>query len=325
MRACNETTLPLADAIFAWRLNGGGGIQPIDCDDQVKTPIWLHLDPRAPQSQQWLKSTPLLSDAAREVLIGESLRPRVSRLGEGVLLVLRSISMHHAGAPERLTAIRIFLHAQCIISTSHYPAQALKEVDGCLQRGEGPVSVTDWLVAICDRLTEHVSEVLEYFQDEVVSLEDALLELQRPSQGKLALLRKQLVIVRRYMVPQRDVFSRLASESICSMDAAGRRSMQEISDRLGRGLDDLNACLARTAIIADEITTLVAEAMNRRTYTMSLLAMIFLPATFLTGLFGVNLGGIPGGGWRYGFAFFCLLLLAIALLIIYWLKRRRWL
>ena len=54
----------------------------------------------------------------------------------------------------------------------------------------------------------------------------------------------------------------------------------------------------------------MADAMNRRTYTMSLLAMVFLPTTFLTGLFGVNLGGIPGNSAPFGFVTFCLMLLA---------------
>lgn len=67
--------------------------------------------------------------------------------------------------------------------------------------------------------------------------------------------------------------------------------MQEISDRLGRCIEDLDGFIARTAIMSDEITNMMTEMMNRRIYTMSLMAMIFLPTTFLTGLFGVNLGG----------------------------------
>lgn len=79
-----------------------------------------------------------------------------------------------------------------------------------------------------------------------------------------------------------------------------RRRMQEIAERLGRGLDDLDASVARTTVLADEITSQMTETLNRRTYSMYLLAMIFLPTTFLTGLFGVNLGGIPGGWFIHG-------------------------
>jgi zinc transporter len=87
--------------------------------------------------------------------------------------------------------------------------------------------------------------------------------------------------------------------------------MQDIADRLGRGLDEIDSCIARTAVMADEIAQVMQESLARRTYTMSLMAMVFLPSTFLTGLFGVNLGGIPGGAYRYGFTAFCVMLVVL--------------
>lgn len=101
--------------------------------------------------------------------------------------------------------------------------------------------------------------------------------------------------MRRYMAPQRDVYARLASERLPWMSDDQRRRMQDIADRLGRGLDEIDACIARTGVMADEIAQVMQENLARRTYTMSLMAMVFLPSTFLTGLFGVNLGGIL---WR---------------------------
>ncbi|MCW0137554.1 hypothetical protein OIU92_28965 [Escherichia coli] len=76
-----------------------------------------------------------------------------------------------------------------------------------------------------------------------------------------------------------------------------------LPDRLGRGLDEIDACIARTGVMADEIAQVMQENLARRTYTMSLMAMVFLPSTFLTGLFGVNLGGIPAAGGNSDFQF----------------------
>ncbi len=82
------------------------------------------------------------------------------------------------------------------------------------------------------------------------------------------------------MAPQRDMFSRLTTEKLLWLDETNRRRIQEISDRLGRCIEDLDGFIARTAIISDEITNMMTEMMNRRIYTMSLMAMIFLPTTF---------------------------------------------
>ncbi|ENG4187569.1 zinc transporter ZntB, partial [Providencia rettgeri] len=62
-----------------------------------------------------------------------------------------------------------------------------------------------------------------------------------------------------------------------------------------------------------------------RIYTMSLMAMIFLPTTFLTGLFGVNLGGIPGNEFRFAFSAFCVLLAILIGTVLWWLRKSRWL
>lgn len=149
------------------------------------------------------------------------------------------------------------------------------------------------LVAIADALVDQVSDAIDARHDGIIEMEDRLLDQHFPPRGELAILRKQLIVMRRYLAPQRDVLARLACERLGWLGDDDRRRLQDIADRLGRGLEDLDSCIARTALLADEIASQVADALNRRTYTMSLLAMLFLPATFLTGLFGVSTGGDP--------------------------------
>jgi len=317
----------VSDAIIACQLDGKGGLIPID-DSEVLScdrPCWLHLNYTHRQSAEWLQSTPQIPDAVRDALAGDSMRPRVSRLGDGFMIVLRSVNHNSDARPDQLVAMRVFINDKLIVSTRRRKVFAVDEVLTDLQNGNGPIDCGSWLVDVCDALTDHTSEFIEELHDKIIEMEDALLDQRMPARGELGLLRKQLIVMRRYMAPQRDVYARLASEKLAWMDDSERRRMQEIADRLGRGLDDLDAGVARTAILADEVASQMAESMNRRTYTMSLMAMIFLPATFLTGLFGVNLGGIPGGEWRYGFSIFCLLLVVLALSVAGYLRKRRWL
>lgn len=319
--------LQVSDAVHALQLDGKGGVTAIDKHDSATCdqPCWLHLDYAHPASAAWLKSTPLLPDAVRDALSGESSRPRVIRLGDGTMITLRSINYNDDSRPDQLVTIRVYLTDKLMVSTRHRKVCSIDQVVSALQSGSGPTNSGNWLVAISDALTDHASEFIEDLHDKIIDLEDALLEQQTPERGQLALIRKQLIVLRRYMAPQRDVFSRLASDRIPWMNDDDRRRMQDIADRLGRGLDDLDGSIARTAILSDEITTVMADALNRRTYTMSLLAMVFLPTTFLTGLFGVNLGGIPGNTAPFGFAAFCLMLTGLVLGVAWWLRRRRWL
>jgi zinc transporter len=319
--------LQVSDAVYAYQLDGKGGVQDIDQNCQASTdkPCWLHLDYSMPDSEKWINSTPVLPDSVREALAGESIRPKVLRMGDGTLITLRSINLNANARPDQLVTIRVYLTDKMIISTRHRKVFSMNEIINDMQHGTGPTDTGSWLVEMCDALTDHTSDFIEDLHDKIIDFEDALLEQQLPERGEMALLRKQLIVLRRYMAPQRDVFARLASERFPWMTDDERRRMQEIADRLGRGLDDLDGSIARTGVLSDEISSLMADALNRRTYTMSLLAMVFLPTTFLTGLFGVNLGGIPGSSNHMSFAIFCALLVVLVGGVAWWMKRSKWL
>lgn len=326
MEAIKGSDVNVPDAVFAWLLDGRGGVKPLEDNDVIDSqhPCWLHLNYTHPDSARWLASTPLLPNNVRDALAGESSRPRVSRMGEGTLITLRCINGSTDERPDQLVAMRLYMDERFIVSTRQRKVLALDDVVSDLQEGTGPVDCGGWLVDVCDALTDHASEFIEELHDKIIDLEDNLLDQQIPPRGFLALLRKQLIVMRRYMAPQRDVYARLASERLPWMSDDHRRRMQDIADRL-EGLDEIDACIARTGIMADEIAQVMQESLARRTYTMSLMAMVFLPSTFLTGLFGVNLGGIPGGGWRFGFSLFCILLVVLIGGVTLWLHRSKWL
>ncbi|MDC9595415.1 zinc transporter ZntB [Xenorhabdus anantnagensis] len=316
-----------SNAIYACQLNGKGGITAFGEDSRVtaEQPVWQHLDYKNPDSHQWLMNTTLLSSPVKEELVSESIRPKMLRTGEGTLITLRSVNRNDNARPDHLVSFRIYINDKIIISSRHRKIHSIDQVLEDLHNGVGAKSAGNWLIEIAGAITDEVNDFIEELHDNLIELEDDILEQKVPGRGELVLLRKQLIVLRRYMAPQRDVFIRLTSERLPWMSDEERHLMQEIADRLGRGMDDLDGCIARTAVLADEITSMMADAMNRRIYMMSLLTMIFLPTTFLTGLFGVNLGGIPGNNYQFGFGLFSFLLSLLMVVFAWWLRRSKWL
>ncbi|MFQ2165041.1 zinc transporter ZntB [Aeromonas hydrophila] len=315
-----------SDVIYGLTLDGRGGMQPLEVGSEIpaKQPGWLHLDYGNPEAARWLLQTPLLNDAARESLLGQSNRPKLVRMGETVLLILRGINHNKDHRPEEMVALRIYITPDLIISSRRRPLLSEQDVFNQLKLGGGADTPADWLVEICDALTDRAGEFVEELHDQILDLEEMVLMRDLPANGRLALIRKQLIMIRRYLSPQRDLVARLANEKISWLDEDDRRRLLDIADRLRRWLDDLDAGVARTAVLADEINNLMAEATNRRAYQMSVMALLFLPASFLTGLFGINLGGIPGAESPTAFWIFCGSLVALATGLAVWLKHRRW-
>ncbi|MBD2779155.1 zinc transporter ZntB [Xenorhabdus sp. 42] len=316
-----------SDAVYSCQLNGKGGTVAFGEDSlaTAEQPFWQHFDYKNQASYQWLMNTTLLPPSVKEGLLSESIRPKVLRTGEGTLITLRSVNRNNNARPDHLVSFRIYINDKVIISSRHRKIHSIDQVLDDLHNGVGAKNTGHWLIEIADAMTDEVNDFIEELHDNLIELEDGILEQKIPGRGELVLLRKQLIVLRRYMAPQRDVFTRLANERLPWMSDDERHLMQEVADRLGRGLDDLDGCIARTAVLADEITSMMADAMNRRTYMMSLLAMIFLPSTFLTGLFGVNLGGIPGSAYQFGFLLFSLLLSVLIAIFWWWLRRTKWL
>ncbi|MFM5669219.1 zinc transporter ZntB [Aeromonas hydrophila] len=315
-----------SDVIYGLTLDGRGGMQPLVAGSEIpaQQPGWLHLDYGNPEAARWLLQTPLLNDAARESLLGQSNRPKLVRMGETVLLILRGINHNKDHRPEEMVALRIYITPDLIISSRRRPLLSEQDVFNQLKLGGGADTPADWLVEICDALTDRAGEFVEELHDQILDLEEMVLMRDLPANGRLALIRKQLIMIRRYLSPQRDLVARLANEKISWLDEDDRRRLLDIADRLRRWLDDLDAGVARSAVLADEINNLMAEATNRRAYQMSVMALLFLPASFLTGLFGINLGGIPGAESPTAFWIFCGSLVALATGLAVWLKHRRW-
>lgn len=314
-------------SVLALALDGAGGAVALEPGTVLpEQPVWIHMDYSSPLAAEWLAQSPLLPDRVRESLLGESSRPKLIKVNGSLLLTLRAINANPGQRPEQMVALRLYINQQLVVSTRRRPVASLEQLANDLERGLGPTSTADWLVGLCEDLTERAGDFIDDLQERILALEDGMLEQQVvPPRGVLSGIRRQLIVLRRYLAPQRDLFARLANEKIAWLDDDDRRHLQEIADRLGRWLDDVDASLARTALLADEIATLMGEALNRRTYVMSMMAMIFLPASLLTGLFGVNLGGMPGSGSDYGFVSLCSVLLALLLLLAWWLRHRRWL
>lgn len=319
--------LPLAHAVHAYQLTGKGGITPISADSSATTaqPFWLHLNYSDEDSAKWLQQTPIIPDAAREELTDENPRPRIARFGDGTLITLRTINFTNDNLPDPLVGLRIYITDNFIVSSRNRLVSAIDEVNKDLVNNAGPVSVGDWLVRTADALTDQASEFIDDIHVRIIELEDKVMAQQVPERGIMALIRKQLIILRRYLVPQRDAFSRLAIEKLSWMSNNDHHRMQEIADRLGRTLDDIDSSVARTSVLTDEINNMMVYSTSRRTYMMSIMAMLFLPGTFLTGLFGVNLEGIPGQHSPWSFGIFCACLLVLAIGIGWLLKRSKWL
>ncbi|NNM01168.1 MAG: zinc transporter ZntB, partial [Gammaproteobacteria bacterium] len=138
---------------------------------------------------------------------------------------------------------------------------------------------------------------------------------------KLSRLRRQAISLRRFLAPMREVFSRLQAERIDNFSDLDRSRLRETTDRLTRYVEELDAARDRAAVTQEELAGRISDQMNRNMYVLSIVAGIFLPLGLLTGLLGINVGGIPGTQSHWGFMIVCIILVLLTGAVL-WLFRR---
>ncbi len=142
--------------------------------------------------------------------------------------------------------------------------------------------------------------------------------------AQLSDLRRQTAHLRRFLAPQRDALERLVRQPDPILSEADNLGIREQADRVQRYLEVLDLTRERGMVAQEEFLSRIAYQQNERIYVLSVAAAIFLPLTFLTGLMGMNVGGMPGADSPFGFAATTLLMSALAVAVAWYFKRRHW-
>jgi len=315
-------------AILLDRKGGGREIEisptdpfPIDPDSL----IWVHIDYSSPEAEAWLRGCDNIDPLAIESLLEETPRPRSMLFHTELILDLRGVNMNPGADPEDMVAVRLLVGESYILSSNHRRLISLDDVRATLQRGDGPKSSSEFISALTQHIDDRIALVLERLEDEFEQLEDNLLQEEYTGlRFELSRLRRLAIRLKRYLSPQKDAITHLLSEPPPWLQRRDRLNLKENLNRLNRHLEELDSIRDRAIIAQEEFINRLSEQLNTRMYTLSLVATLFMPLGFLTGLLGINVGGIPGANSSYGFLAVTGLVVVMLALQLYVLHRRKW-
>ena len=137
--------------------------------------------------------------------------------------------------------------------------------------------------------------------------------------------RRQIAVVRRYLAPQRVALETLLRYQKDLFDDEQIHRIREQADRITRYVEDLDLIRERALVVQEELLNRVQQEQNARMYVLSIVAAIFLPITFVTGLFGMNVAGLPGTSNGDAFWLVLIGMGALSALAVWLLKLKKWL
>jgi zinc transporter len=315
---------------FALLLDGKGGARELsDAEVDSWTPsdgvLWLDCDQADRRARAWIVESSNIDRDMQGILLAGETRPRSLVEPDVLAIVMRGINMNPGSTPDDMVAIRTVLERHRIISSHRRRLLSVADVRDTLLGGTGPKTVGDFLISLTRCLAVRIEaavENIEVMQEELdAEIGDGDIVAIR---SQLGLVRRQAAAIRRHLAPQRDALDRLARSTTTVIADKDLIGVRDEGDHITRYIEDLDLARENALVSQEELTNRVAQEQNSRMYLLSVVAAVFLPLTFVTGLLGMNVAGLPGTVSPYGFVVATVVMVALGIGLVFFFKWRKW-
>jgi len=285
---------------------------------------WVHLDGREEGNLAWLRERSGIPRHAVSALTAVETRPRSEPIGAGELINMRGLGRTPEDDPDKLVSIRIWAERGRLISVSMRTLDAIEAVRGKVASGKVQ-DPGDLVAAFALAITVTLDQEIAALGDEIDDCETTLhADHAYRMRRTVARVRSTAIAYRRFVVPQRHALEGMADLDADWLEDDDRLHLREAADRFARMAEELEAVRERAALMHEQLTDLRAEQIENRTLLLAIVAVVFLPLTFVTGLLGMNVEGIPGAHSPWAFAIVVLFCVLVAAAITYYFMRARW-
>ena len=318
--------------LFGRSLDGKGGgeevswakAQPILADPNGPM-IWVHLCRSDPSVEPWLRSLDI-SEPTAELLVSDQTRPRAFREGDSIVATLRGINFNPGAQPEDMVSMQLWCDGRRLITLRRQPLQTPRDVLAMIDRRVGPADVSAVITELAELMINRMTQSIVDMNDTIDDLEQ--LDADDHAEfilSKISVIRRNCLGLKRHMSPQHVALEAIRREAPDWFEGHDRREISETIERLRRYLDDIDISKESAIVLQDELRARSLASSEHATYMLTIVAGVFLPLSFLTGLLGINVGGIPGVDQPDAFWVVVVVCLLVFVGLIALFRRLRWL
>lgn len=254
-------------------------------------------------------------------------RARVDRYDthEYIALVMVDLVDGHLDTEQ----LSLFLGKNFVITFQERPGDGFDRVRDRIRGGKGPIRTSGpgyLAYALLDATIDGYFPVLEHYGERLEDLEDAL--VVRPDASRLHdihALRRDLVFLRRAVWPMREALNFLLREGGDFFNAETRPYLNDCYDHTVQLMDLVENHREMASGLMDVYLSSASNRMNEIMKVLTIMGTIFIPLTFLAGVYGMNFHHFPELEWKWGYAAFWVVCIVTATGMVTWFRRRGWL
>ncbi len=266
---------------------------------------------------------------ALEDVVNVGQRPKVEDYDETLFIVLDLIQCRDPGPILVKEQISLVVQEGLLLSVRERPSDVFDPVRSRLRNGTGRRIRTcgaDYLAyALIDTVVDHLFPVLDRVGERIETIETSLLEDPTKSDlDELHRLKRDLLLMRRSAWPLRDAVGGLLRGDHELIEDETRVFLRDVGDHIAHAIDVIETYREMASSLVDLYLSSVSNRMNEVMKVLTIIATIFIPLTFIAGLYGMNFEYMPELGIRWAYPALLVFMAALAGVMIWYFKRKEW-
>lgn len=283
-----------------WAIDFAGGLAhscpdgTIGCTAERGEFRWLHLSLADQPTRNWIRTADSLPEELRALLLDNDGHQRALVTNGWIGSVLHDVERDFDRLDtERTGTLRIALGPGLMITARHHPLRSADIIRRHIERDGRPVRhAADALDLAVSAIVENIGNVASDQAQKIERFEDDLLDMPaRFDHRRLVGIRRRIVQFHRQLSGMRAAFRRLEQDEELPPDL--RPTIEKLAQQLSAIDDEMMAIQSQLRLLREEADLQVAQRTNLNLYVLSILSALLLPATLVTGFFGMNTGGLP--------------------------------
>ncbi|MFO7995638.1 MAG: magnesium/cobalt transporter CorA [Dehalococcoidia bacterium] len=253
--------------------------------------------------------------------------PKIDEFEDHLFVIVHGINYHIESEVVETTELAFFLGKNYVVTTHDVPMRSISSaLDQVRKSGRPMRRGADFLAHdIIDAMVDNFMPTIDEIDEQSAAVEaEALHEPKRETLSSIMQLQRSILALMRVILPQREIVNGLSRGEYAFITERAQIYYRNIYDHLVRiemlvrGLRDMTESALSTYLSS------VSNRMNEVMKVLTLIATIFIPLTFIAGIYGMNFANMPELEWRYGYFGILIVMAVIGISLVIYFKRKRW-
>lgn len=264
-----------------------------------------------------------------EDLVNTEQRPKMENHGDYIFIVLQMLTFNDSRKEIKSEQVSLIVGLGYVFSFQEHVGDLFEPIRKRLRSGKTRIRKMgqDYLAyALMDVIVDNYFSILENLGVQIEDLEEDLLTNTSPEDlQRIHHMKREMIFLRRAVWPLRETLSNLEREDSALILPATRRYIRDVYDHTIQVIDTVETFRDLLSGMHDTYLSSVSHRMNEVMKILTIIATIFIPLTFIVGVYGMNFTYMPELEWKWGYAAIWGVMIAIFIGMIIYFKRKKWL